>query len=78
VTPQVTAITRELAEDGEGIPDWGSAHGIGNYVETGRRVDEAVAEAPGSIPGVSALDGVLGGPGTVATTSQYVIRREAG
>lgn len=78
VTPQVTAITRELADDGEGTPDWGSAHGIGNYVETGRRVDEAVAEAPGSIPGVSALDGVLGGPGTVATTSQYVIRREAG
>lgn len=76
VTPQVTAIARELAEDGEGTPDWGSAHGIKNYVETGRRVDEAAAEAPGSIPGVDALEGVLGGPGTVATTSQYVIRRE--
>ncbi len=78
VAPQVTAITRELAEDGQGTPSWGTAHGIKNYIETGRRVDEAVAQAPGSIPGVGALDGVLGGPGTVATTSQYVVRREVG
>lgn len=78
VTPQVTAISRELADDGTGAPSWGEAHAIQNYVETGRRVDEAAAEAPGSIPGVDALDGVLGGPGTVATTSQYVIRREVG
>lgn len=78
VTPQVTAISRELADDGTGAPSWGDAHGIQNYVETGRRVDEAAAQVPGSIPGVDALDGVLGGPGTVATTSQYVIRREVG
>lgn len=78
VTTQVTAITRELADDGHGTPDWGAAHEVSGYVETAQRVDRALAEAPGSIPGVSALDRVLGGTGTTATTSQYVIRREVG
>ena len=78
VTPQVTSVTRALSEDGNGTPDWGAAHEVSAYVETGRRVARAVAEAPGSIPGVTALDGVLGGAGTTATTSQYVIRREVG
>lgn len=78
LTSQVTTVTRELSEDGHGTPDWGTAHRVGTYVETARRVDRAAADAPGTIPGVDALDRVLGGPGTRATTSQYVIRRDVG
>lgn len=78
LTPQTTIVTRALAEDGRGTPDWVRAHDVARYVETGRRVDRAAAEAPGSMPGVAALDRVLGGSGTTATTSQYVIRREVG
>lgn len=71
----VTRVTRSLADDHPVLPT--EAHGVAGYVRTAGLTDAAVAAAPGSSPGVTAVTGLLGADGTTATTWQYRVERAA-